>query len=229
MRRVQMLGLTMMTVFAFGVISVSTASAGLPTILPEKPTGTTGTSTTSTMSSLAGTKLTCVKSKVLFEFTKEGKLGPFHIHLEECTTKVAGITVKCNSTGDEAGIVLALGEFHLVYDKLGTGTALGVGILLLFEELKLECPKGGTTKIAVKGEELCLVTPVAKPVTSTEFYTVVCKSNEKGDQIEKYWNSAGTAEIAPLLLVSFNGGAFETAAEDGEAKLTATQTTEIMG
>ncbi len=47
----------------------------------------------------------------------------------------------CNSVGDRAGEILypKSPTILLVYDKLGTGTALGVGTLFTIPEFELEC------------------------------------------------------------------------------------------
>jgi hypothetical protein len=225
MKRLRIAGALLTALFALAVAFASSASAALPQILPEKPAGTKGTSTITSLITLAGTTVTCQKNKDEFEFTETGRLGPFHINFEECTTKI-GVVLKCTGTGDPTGVILALGTFHLVYDHLGTGSELGVGILfLLSPTVVFTCTSAA--KVEVTGEILCLVTPVATSVAAGKPYTVKCEQ-KAGDQIEHYWNDTPT-EKSPVALAKLNEGVFESAAEEGKAELTSTEKTEIMG
>ena len=53
------------------------------------------------------------------------RLGLFHLHFKGCI--VPETAKKCETAGDEAGVILVLGSWHLVYDKLGSGADLGIG------------------------------------------------------------------------------------------------------
>jgi len=226
MKPVKFLGLILACMCVLGVTMVSSASAGLPTALPEKVT-LLGTSSLTKLKTLAGTVVECATNKDEGTFTSHGQLGPFKIDFETCKGTIAGIKLTCTGLGEATGVILANGEFHLVYDKLGTGAALGVGILfLLSPEVHFECPAGGTL-VLVKGEILCLVTPVAAKVTTAGVFAIKCEQTA-GDQTEVYFTNAG-ATVKPLALSSFAGGTFESSGEEGLASLHPSVESEIMG
>jgi hypothetical protein len=56
--------------------------------------------------------------------------------------------VECTGLGEAKEVILVLGTYHLVFDKLGTGAALGVGILSLLEPVRFTCL---TTLIVILG------------------------------------------------------------------------------
>jgi hypothetical protein len=48
------------------------------------------------------------------ETTNKPPLGLFHIHFKECGSAFGA---KCTGTGEETGVILVLGKWHLVFDK----------------------------------------------------------------------------------------------------------------
>ncbi len=183
MQRLKILGV-LMAVFALGAFVSATASAEVK-VLPEVEERWTGESGKGTLEVLKGAaSIVCSKSKMEGTFEAKKPLGTFHIDLEGCKASI----IACTGLGEAKEVLLALGTFHLVFDKLGTGAELGVGVLLLMEPVHSEC----SGKLFVEeGQLLCLIKPVE---TKAKHFEIVClKGKEAGDPGETvYWNEAGT-------------------------------------
>ncbi len=185
-----------------------------------------GTSTKETKLSILGSSVEVKCPEVTTESVLEGKslLGLFHLHWKGCTTSAGGT---CTGLGDESGLVLALGKWHLVEDKLLSEGALGLGVLALVEHMHLACKVVFVEElILVLGEVLCLLGPLTLGTT----LTVKCEG-EKGDSKETvYWNEKGErVEIGSNgLKAAKNEGAEEMAAENGELTGTASEEIELM-
>lgn len=151
------------------------------------------------------------------------RLGPFHFHWHKCATNLGGT---CTGLGDESGLTLALGTWHLVFDSL---EPLAAAILLLFEHVHFACTVLGQTHlILVLGEMLCLITPTN---TLTKKFKIKCeKGASAGDPTETmYWNEAGTlVEITGLLTSENEGATYKMSAESGELEVEASEEVEIM-
>jgi hypothetical protein len=163
MKRVRLLGLALLAVFALGVIAAATASATEAGILPLEKTfkaapilkGTGGASTFTVLPS--GSVIPCEKVKV--EATL-GAAGETHINLGVGTLDVEGCKIikgeskiACNSPGDAAEVVLLKVDIHLLNVLKEKELEPGIGIKLL-ENLKLTC---GLLKIEIKGTAIGLV------------------------------------------------------------------------
>src|SRR6266404_5317363 len=208
MQRLKLLFLALVAVAALLSTIVAAASAAPPLFLPDTVSeGFTGTGGQGILGKLPGglTNEIIASTSVSEGKLEAGKmLGPFHI---EFTNLKAGGLILCTALGDTTdGVVLLLGEYHLVYDKLGSGAELGVGILFLVKPAHLEC---GTKLFVVEGEVLCLIKPVE---VLTKHFEVVCEDTSSGSGDPKetvYWNEAGT-EVkmgANGLLITENEGA----------------------
>jgi hypothetical protein len=184
MQRFRILGVALMAMFALSAVMSATASAEvkiLPTLtVEEKWTGESGKGT---LEVLGGEGIECTKDKSEGTFEANKPLGKFHIHLEGCKT-AGGIT--CTGLSEKTGIILALGTFHLVWNKLGA--ELGAGALFLVELTHFVCL---FVLVEVEGEVLCLIKPVGAKV---KHFEVVCKPAAlAGDPGETtYWNEGGT-------------------------------------
>jgi hypothetical protein len=174
MKRVRLLGLALLAIFALGVIAAATASATEAGILPLgasfvqapilKGTGGEGVLLSGT------TKIKCVKLKA--EATL-GAAGATHINLgvgtldfEGCKVVKGASEIACKSEGDETEIILLKVDVHLL-NVLTASKELepGVGVKLL-ENLKLLC---GILKIEIKGTAIGLVLdPEGKLIKDTE-------------------------------------------------------------
>jgi len=225
MRRIKVVGFAVMAVLALSAFVSATASAALVGVLGTgaETESFTGSGGSTTLEALSGVSPVICKTQ-----TSEGKnesktAGSFHITFEGCTA--GGIT--CTGLGDTSGKALALGSFHYVFDKLGTGSELGVGILFLFAPIHLSC---SILLVELTGQLLCLITPKETSSTHAE---IKCEKVTGGDPKETvYWTEAGT-EVKMgnnLLLTSENHGAGKgTGEETSLLILTAKNAMTIMG
>jgi opacity protein-like surface antigen len=227
----KLLGLALMAVFLLSAVASTAAFGEVVLVLNNKKEQTEGlkfkgeNKTTTTFTRLGGFGTTkCPELATEGEQEGKGLLGTFHLHWKGCTSNVGGT---CTGLGDKPGFILALGTFHLVYDKLAP--ELGLGILFLLEHVHFTCEKTliGTVLLLVKGEVLCLLTPIN---VKTIKITVTCQG-EKGDPKETvYWNEAGK-EVkmgTEALLGSENEGAFAMSAQEGAGESTLSEEAEFM-
>lgn len=202
MKRLSMIILWLLAVLAVGALTAVSASAALPELLgakafPQKWTGSGGEGTSET---LKGESIKCASA------TGDGEqlthtLGDYHIHYKGCSALNGA--VKCNSTGDETGVILDLGEYHFVSDP----KAPNVAILFLLG-LSFECT--ALAKFTIEGHVLCLF---LKPLELNATHELHCKTVSAGMPEDKKWTNDSGVEETAVLLASKNGGAFEEAAE----------------
>jgi hypothetical protein len=233
MHRLKVLVVALMGVVLLSGFVSAMASAALPVILNAKKevaeavkfSGATVSTTTFTIlkSSL---NITCGEVKSEGEMESKKPEGRAHGHLTKCKTNLGGT---CTGLGDETGSILVLGTFAIVYDTLTP--ALGAAVLSLIEPTAhFSCTVAGITKlILVKGETLCLGTPINSLTTVS---TGKCETTgTAGDPKEVvYWNEAGTeVNIKEGLLASENDGtSYEMAAEEGSGSTTTAEQVELM-
>lgn len=203
--------ISLVAVFAFGALIAASAFA-LPEVLPESITTFTGKSIGKTKLHVIGSGLgvTC-ESATGLEGTIEANhhLGLFHIHFKECNASIGGSSFgKCTGLGEETGVILSLGSWHLVWDKLGTGAELGVAILFLVDNVHFTCkPVIGSEKLIIVplgGMVLCLVQHPSNLTKAAEFQ---CNETAAGHPEDtKYYNEGGTlVNIAPLHSIENEG------------------------
>lgn len=203
----------------------SSTAVALPTLKPNTAVSFTGTAGVGKPEVL-GSAFVVECKKIAYEasFAAETVLGPFHLKLSECSAKLGTMNLgTCTGLGDtESGVVLALGEEHLVYDSL---SPLGVAVLLLVEPMHLECKSITTVLTTLEGSLLCLFTPIN---TLTKAPKVHCEG-EKGDAKETtYWNDAGEAKTA-VLRTAENEKEAKDSSQSIEASLTPSHEVEIIG
>jgi hypothetical protein len=226
MQRLKILGVALMAVFALGTVVSTTASAAV-SILPEGKEETwKGEGGAGTLEMLKGASpIECKKATAEGTFEANKPLGSFHIDFKECSA--AGGLATCTGLGESTGVILLLGTFHLVFDKLGTGAELGVGILFLMEKAHLEC---AGKLFGVEGQLLCLIKPINEKV---KHFEIVCKKGkEGGDPGETvYWNEEGK-EVKmgeELFLLSENEGKGVMSSLNTTALILTPNVVEIMG
>jgi Trypsin len=195
----------------------------LPELTEEKWTGESGTASLGVLKKAEVVECTKDKSEGSFEANKP--LGLFHIDFEGC--KSSGVKATCTGLGEASGVILMLGTAHLVFDKLGAGAELGVGVLFLIEATHFSCV---IPLFIVEGQVLCLIKPIN---TTVKHWEIVCeKGKETGDPGETvYWNETGT-EVKmgeELLLTKENEGAGVMSSESTTALILSTIGREIMG
>jgi hypothetical protein len=210
MRQLKLIGLACLALFALTAAMASSASALiLPEILPllneeRKFTGEND-GTTPILEAKGGNKVECPGGATA-SGTEEAKkpLGLFHITFKGC--KSSGF--KCNTIGDEPGIILSLGTWHLVFDQ--EKPELLTATLFLPEATKFECT--GFAKIEVKGSLLCLDLPL---LADKKHFLFHC-TQTKGVADEKLYLNAGDVvgdNGKVQLLCNKNGLAFEECGE----------------
>jgi hypothetical protein len=179
MQQFKILGVALMAVFALSAFVSATASA-LPVILPEAAETWTGQSGPGTLETVKGTKIVCEEDTSEGTIEKSGKLGLFHIDFHKCTSSGA----ECMSLSDENELILVLGTYHVVNDKLNPN---GVAFLFLLEPVHIECPLGGALSV-VEGKVLCLVKPIN---TLAKHFEIVCEILNKKPNEVVYWGEKG--------------------------------------
>jgi hypothetical protein len=223
MKKLGIIGLVLTAMCALGAVAVATASAALPEVLAAAfPVAATGLSGEGLLESSAiAAPIKCKSSTGEGEITGKST-GTAHTDFKECTLEGEA----CTGLGEAAGVILVLGEAHTVFLKLGTGTALTVGILGTINEVHFEC-KFLSLLLRAKGNAIGEVTPTN---TRTKSFTGKLEQAKGNNKLVKYWNEAGTEEIGTSLLVSVGTGAFALAGiEVKEGKSTTASEIEIMG
>jgi hypothetical protein len=225
MHRFRILGMALMAVFVLGAAVSATASAVGVEVLPlgkeEKWTGESGLGTLEVLKKAE--TIVCTKDKSEGTFEANKPLGKFHIDFEGCKSGVA----PCTGLGEAKEVILTLGIAHMVFDKLGAGAELGVGVLFLIEATHFTCV---IPLIIVEGQVLCLIKPIN---TIVKHWEIVCKpgatAGDPGEVV--YWNETGT-EVKmgeELLLTKENEGAGMMSSENTAALILSTIGREIMG
>ena len=210
MRGLRLSGLVLLAACAACLLAVSSASASLPVVLPETGEGTKSKEVGGEVVFETSTKKSIKCKSTAGSTSQSGKttLGSFHLELKECTSEVAGIKFKCTGLGDATGVILVLGEYHLVEDALGESekNSLGVAVLYLWESMHLECA-GGFSLVRVTGTELCLI---IEPHVFKVLHEEDCEEVNGVGTDKNYWNDAGEEK---------HPGLTEAESESGEVKL----------
>jgi hypothetical protein len=191
MRRISLMGLALMAIFAFSAVGASVASAeetGNPEILPVPTAGTPlpiaitpNTGSKPLLETTAGAKIECNEVKGEGAFTSR-RLGTALLNFTgECKVE----TTKCKAEGDVNGTLLLKGDIHLV-DVLETFEGKTEQLRLALEVLPLAVPyviTCGLIKIEVKGSALGLV--LVNNLEKTKHVDVHFDQVSLGEQFEK--------------------------------------------
>lgn len=180
MRRLKILGLVFMAAFALSAVASATALAE-PLILPEGgEMSFTGEAGQSTLNILGFPLALCQKQTLGGVLEAKKPSGSFHMTLENCKSQLS--SSNCTGLGDATGIILILGTYRLVFDKLGANLSeAGVAVLFLLEPVNTSC-------FEMTGQMLCLIKPIN---TKTKHFEIVCEGLG-GDPVETvYWNEKG--------------------------------------
>jgi hypothetical protein len=218
MRLAKALLLMVVTVSAIASVMVATAAATPPTvlllpgstlpvlILSEKDPNAIKTEWQTEVVSLGGEGLLLDVMITNLNDTADGSYLVLLLNVAE----TAGKKESCTTPGEKTGeILIPTNLIHLVYDKLGTGTELGVGLLFLVSEFGLSC--GAGLKVKVKGEALGLIMPInteAKAELGSLKGKLKCSSTFGVPEESKYWTAAGEEKKAVLLFSA--GAGFES-------------------
>jgi len=120
------------------------------------------------------------------------KLGTLHIQFFGVKCEKLGVKVSGHSLGDAAGVVLVLGEYHL----------LGLGyIWLLINTVHIECESPfGVELITVGGNLVGIILPILE---KTNKFTLVLKGKTGKQEITEFTNDNGET-VKPALKTELN-------------------------
>jgi hypothetical protein len=243
MKELKVLVLALLSMLLVGVAAAGPASATLPTLLDASHTlvklekfSQAATASVASLSTLGQTKeWTCAKNASSGELEEKepevgvfSYLGPFHITFSECKITGAGGEA-CTGTGEAGGVILVLGEWHLVEDILTSEGALGAAILFLLpttNDVEFTCHVVGIPiTLKLLGALLCLIKPVNM---LAKHFEIVCEKSAVGDPKEvHYWNDKGVQQTAELK-TAINGAAEEMTAWAGTTLILSELEVEIM-
>jgi len=202
MKRFRLLGLLLVALFVAAMAMSAVAAADeTPLNLPFTAGETfTGKSEGAPEFISATGAVVCLEATALLpENTIESNLPPlgkFQIHFLDCKLGSA----VCTGLGENSGIILAKGTWHLVWDEKGATFELTVATLFLVETVHFTC---GALLIKVEGEQLCLD---LKPTELSKTHSFHCIAN--GTKQEDSWckkDVSGCKElVTPVLKASVN-------------------------
>jgi hypothetical protein len=235
MKRISLMGLALIAIFALGGFASASALAENPEILPV-PTEAVPLTFTSTggeailQSTKEANKTTCAKEKAKGSFTTQDK-GSILIDFEGCVAKGAS----CTSPGEAKGIILALG-FTTLVDVLPTAT-LDLGVLIEPKEegsttadLKYEC--AGVFTVELLGAVISVIDNAKGELftanTKTKELKVLTKASSLGEQEIKTCDLLkATCEGKTFGLTATFGKGEELAAKIADLTLTFEKEAEV--
>jgi hypothetical protein len=220
MHRLKLLGVLIGALFALGAMAASASAFTLPDVsialggtYPIHSEGSLPTAATE-LSTNAGSRLTGTGVSLLLLTLELSALGSF----SSTFLAVKRTTEECHSVGDQQGVVLVAGEFHIVLGPGGTKKLLY--ILFLVTRFIIICESG--LELEVQGSTLG--TFALNGEVETEEYEVSRGKLEgkKGIQaLSEYFNDGGTI-VKAVLLSEIGGAGFVPSAQNvaGELILT---------
>lgn len=219
MHRLRFVALALVAMAAvLGVMSAS-AFAELEEFTVETPATTPLTKVTSTFETPSAFEGSVVSSELEAEQAPSSKkLGTLHIIFKatKCKNPLLG-TASGESLGDSAGIVLVLGEYHVVNSGL---------VLLLISPVHIECLfSSGTVLLVVEGDLLGKLTQVNK----TKFELEVKGSKGKQTNATEYENNS-KEKVATKLETSSSLGTKAASSQNESANtvINTTKETELV-
>jgi len=238
MKRLKLLCLAALTVFAVAIATASSASAAapLPTLLllpKEEPPVTLKSLTNTFPTQLGVANANALEGKgvlvQLYWTNLNINLGSAEILFTE-VLQGSKTGKKCRTAGDPIGeVLLPPVEWHLVYT---TTSPLKTVILILVPEFLIECEPFGTgLKTKIRGSNISTISPENTEVLTTEEFTsnTICNLPTTVPAITQWLNNKEETQKAKLEANS--GAGFEKACEnvEGEVKLQPSKMIEVMG
>jgi hypothetical protein len=207
MKRIRIVGLCLMAVFAFSAIAVSSASASEILFeftkgnIAEGGTFTSKGETSSKLQTLGGSTVTCTQVRDTGSFLS-AHLGLALILFLGCTTIIFGGTHTCTTSGQPSGHIHLLNlVFHLGLAHLGSNTTIPAIIILLPSAgVEFNCEVGN---VKVTGN-------VIGALQKTNGEQAPINTPEKEVNLVYKLKSTGMQELTEILM-SLNGGALTTA------------------
>jgi hypothetical protein len=210
------------TLSIFGsALAVSSASAALPSFLPEKGITLSGTNTaTVVLETLGGTSVACAANSASASITGP-QSGTFSVVFEKCKSK-GFIEATCTGLSDTTtGNITVSGNIDLRRKSIG-GLAV---ILFLPGTVHFSC---SIVLISVTGKVACLISPENTDVKPPAQFTITCELNKGDAIITSVTNAAETGTEAVELKTSINEGTPESSGQLAVEKLTASALLEVM-
>jgi hypothetical protein len=204
MRQFVRVGLLLAAILVVGGVGTATALAAEPAVLSEngaKPK-IPGSAGVSRFEAASGKKIVCEKVADEGEITT-GKIGTLTLDFDNCEEPTLG--VKCESPGDNTGVILVKLNLEFVFTKtIGT---LEAGVLLTPPTgetiATIECTV--LIKYTVKRSLVCGFTPIK---TYQKPFTIKCEQETGKQKPQNYTNEKGEEKSAQML-ASLNGGTLE--------------------
>jgi hypothetical protein len=217
MHRLKLLGVLIGALFALGAMAASASAFTLPDIsialggtYPLHAEGSLPTTAATELSNAGGSVLTGEGVSLLLLTIELSNLGTF----SSTFLKVRRAKEPCHSVGDEQGVVLVAGEFHIVLGPGGTKKLLY--ILFLVTRFLIICESG--LEVDVLGTELGTFA-LNGEVETEQYETARGKLTAKKGvpALSEYFNDGGT--IVKTKLESESGGGFVKSAQNVEGEL----------
>jgi hypothetical protein len=146
-----------------------------------------------------GAVLECKDSSGEYTVTEPSRNeGGFHLHFSECTQEGE----ECHSLGDEDGLILTTGEWHLVLMVKNAVDGHYFQWVLPTAGLHIECPDAVVKLLLVKGSVLAKIEQ--KAGTNDEFVLTLL-STATAQEFSEYENDAGTGVKVKLEATQENG------------------------
>jgi hypothetical protein len=231
MKRIRLLGLALLAVFALGAVLASGAMAETPEILPlpteGKPlTYTSETTTEPILETTAGgekNKIKCAKAKNAGSFNTANS-GKVTIEFSGCKQA----TKNCTTKGDTLGEILLVNAPAQLVDVL-PGGVLDLGVLITVNNLEFEC---GTLKDKVTGTVIGVVDnekgELLKSLEAFKNVIVLWKQKATGEQeITECMFPESVCKGKTFKLESELGLGLELSAEIADASLKFTTSNEV--
>jgi hypothetical protein len=161
MKRVRLLGIAILAIFAVGAVAAATASATEAGLLYLESSKTafsfTGTGGAGELK-LGENSVKCEKLEATGASTetKHVTLGTGSITFKGCKLEKEKVKTACNTEGDVKETVLVPIDFHLFNALEGTKLQAGLAVLILNPNLKIKCA-AGVTIVEVRGWTFGLV------------------------------------------------------------------------
>jgi hypothetical protein len=217
MKRLKVLGMALVAVFAVGAVAVTSASAAKPEWSITTKIKTQEYTKTATLETKGASSVTCTKFTVEGEATTP-KGGKTTITFKECESAGA----KCNSTGQAAGVIKVETTGELVYLKRpAEGTLVGVRAIAKEAENKYVEFKCGLVAVKVRQNKANggLVCPIR--ITGQEGYnklskkyTLTCNKKEVGvNEFTEYFEGETATKVTSFLESNVGGIGFKQSSE----------------
>jgi hypothetical protein len=222
MKRIRLLGMMLVAIFAFSAVIASVAAAEEKTkVLPEataaSPLTSTGKGGAGVLLTVRGREVTCESGTGSGAFTS-ANLGTFHTTFIGCKTKADGATLRCTGTEDREGQILLLGTVHYWLALLSA--RLVAALVFLFVQFHFTCTILTIKELVlVRGCAAALAEPTEKLTALTK--DVFTEASSGVSDITEVLPQEARAEIRCITETKVGeaeGDEFEQSSERGTAE-----------